>query len=137
MIKYYTKWKDMKKMNNKHRNRDKNGRFIKEKQNCRICGTKLNENNRGYNGNICKPCYNKMARIKYYKNRDRIRELCGDKCILCDNNGSMYHHIIPQTRQTNMYRYIKDAKSNNLVCMCKKCHEKWHMLKEEMGISIM
>lgn len=63
--------------------------------------------------------YNSGKKGGWYKIADLVRKRDNNKCVFCGAEAREVHHLIPLSRggTTTM---------TNLVCVCKKCHEKRH-----------
>jgi len=61
--------------------------------------------------------YKRNHKISWNIITDKIKTRDGNRCIQCGSTERlMVHHIIP-------YRVCKSDEEDNLVCLCKKCHQ--------------
>ena len=106
---------------------------------CRDCGILLSPQNRSRSndGNLCRSCKNRRQRQYYMAHRRRLEKALGKECVLCGGPKQLYHHTIPISKHGNRSKYERDAKSGVLWPLCNSCHQKWHEMKEELGLGIM
>ncbi len=76
----------------------------------------------------------KMKKKYYFKVRDELIENLGKKCSFCGIRADLhFHHNVPMVIYDNkIYHYKKNI---DLLCLlCKKCHNKYHMVMDDLGI---
>ena len=74
---------------------------------------------------------NNITKIKRKKDvtatsRTIIKKLCKYQCVLCGQKGTQIHHIVYRSEDRSK---IDDI--DNLILLCKKCHDKVHTNKKE------
>lgn len=57
--------------------------------------------------------------------KNTYRKMRKDKCELCGNNINLCVHHVDGNRNNN--------DTNNLLTVCKKCHQQHHVIRDELG----
>jgi predicted RNA-binding Zn-ribbon protein involved in translation (DUF1610 family) len=111
---------------------------------CVVCGKKLEGRQRKYckkHAKNAKKQQDAIGRhVRYEKERKRVTDIIGDKCIFCGEVYDLhFHHIIPLSTSNTKFRQPLHYKRHTdiLIPLCHKCHWKWHELKSEFGQIVM
>lgn len=107
---------------------------------CLKCGKLLKSYKRKY----CETCkkdkkykYNRIYNRKYYLNKrnDLLRDK-GEHCVFCGQIDVDIHHIIPLLPDSGR-RHPKYMVKDEVMPLCRQCHRRWEMLKQEFEIMVM